>query len=843
MRDLPDGFSGDFSGCRPVNRLCSSLQISPDLDRPYPHLTYRKASAMPRRQPLITAVVFLSLLACAGTGARGGEIDFARDIAPILQAHCFRCHGPERQESKVRLDNLSINLVEDRAATEYWHEVLNVLQAGEMPPKEEPQLSSEQLKTVTDWLAGAIKSAIESQSKTDGRVVLRRLNRTEYQNTMQDLLGLEMDYARDLPPDGVSEDGFTNNGQSLQMSSLQFEYYLSTARRALDRVIVLGEKPTPIDHTFASSNIDDWLGDAERSNVLGRRQEFLAKMVDQYPEDGDFIVRVQLTAQIKPDRGFPLLEVSIGYRPDTEILMREFEVVEVTSPESQILEFRGRLENFPIPVRGQGKYPGLVVRVRNVYDDKSPLPASQKDDKGKKFYPAEEHLPTLTIQSVEFHGNAFTQWPPEPHQRILFEPQSVDREDLGSITKVLQRFMTRAFRRHVDESEVARFVNFYQSIRPEFPSFEETIRETVAMILIQPDFLFLIEPAGEEKRTINQYELASRLSYCLWSTMPDERLMELAAAGHLRENLATEVDRMLEDSRAQRFVEQFTDQWLGLNVVENIAVNRERYPGFDDRLKQDMVRETRSFFAELLRENLSATQLLECDFTMLNEPLAKHYGVESVFGSKFRRVSLPADSHRGGILSHASILLSNSTGGDSHPVRRGVWIRDRLLNDPPAPPPPNVPSLAEAKPEFHKLSIREQLEIHRTNESCNNCHRAIDPWGIALENFDAVGKWRSEPQQGGDGNSIDQAVYNKVSLPDGTEVAGVDGLRSYLVAKRKREFARSLVTRLLSYSLGRSLELTDQSAVDLIVDQFEKDEFRLKRLIHSIVLSEPFQTK
>lgn len=795
------------------------------------------------RQLLFSAVVFCSLVLGTNPYTKADDIQFKRDIFPILHDHCFRCHGPDRQESKIRLDNLSINLTEDRAATEYWHDVLNVLQAGEMPPKEEPQLSSEQLKTVTDWLAGAIKSAVESQSKTDGRVVLRRLNRTEYQNTMQELLGLEMDYARDLPPDGVSEDGFTNNGQSLQMSSIQFEYYLATARRALDRVIVLGEKPAPIDHTFASSNVDDWLGDAQRSNELGRRQEFLAKMVDQYPEDGDFIVRVQLTAKLKPDKGYPLLEVSVGYRPDTEILMREFELVEVTSPESQTFEFRGRLENFPIPVRGQGKYPGLVVRIRNAYDDKSPLPASQKDEQGKKFYPAEEHLPTLTIQSVEFHGNAFTQWPPEPHQRILFEPQGVDREEISYVTKVLQRFMTRAFRRNVEEGEVARFVTFYQTIRPEFPSFEETIRETIAMILIQPDFLFLIEPAGEEKRTINEYELASRLSYFLWSTMPDDKLMELASAGHLRENLATEVDRMLEDSRAQRFVEQFTDQWLGLNVVENIAVNRERFPEFDDRLKQEMVRETRSFFAELLRENLSATQFLESNFTMLNEPLAKHYGVESVLGRKFRRVSLPADSHRGGILSHASILLSNSTGGDSHPVRRGVWIRDRLLNDPPAPPPPNVPSLAEAKPEFHKLSIREQLEIHRTNESCNNCHRAIDPWGIALENFDAVGKWRSDPQQLGDENSSSQAIYAKVSLPDGNEIAGIDGLRSYLVAKRKREFARSLVSRLLSYSLGRSLELTDQSAIDLIVEQFEKDEFRLKRLIHSIVLSEPFQTK
>jgi hypothetical protein len=776
-------------------------------------------------------------------GAMADEIQFQRDVFPILQSHCVRCHGPELQEANVRLDNLSIDLGEDRAATEYWHEVLHVLQASEMPPQDEPQLSSQQLRTVTDWVAGAIKQALEARRATDGRVVLRRLNRREYQHTMHELLGLEMDYARDLPPDAMSADGFRNNGLSLQMSSLQLEYYLATARRALDRVIVQGEQPRAIEHTFAASNLDDWLGDAQRSNHLGRRQEFLARMVEDYPDEGDFLVRVQLTADLKPGTGYPLLEVSVGYRPDTEILMREFDLVEITSQESQTFEFRGRLENFPLPVRGQSKYPGLVVRVRNVYDDKSPLPAAEKDEHGKTIYPREDHLPTLTIQSVEFHGNDYHQWPPAAHRRILFETPDVEREDTAYVTEVLQRFLTRAFRRNVTESDVAKFVAFYQTIRPEFPSFEETMRETLAMVLIQPDFLFLLEPAGEEKRTISDTELASRLSYFLWSTLPDERLMELAIGGKLRDNLVGEIERMLADPRAQRFVEQFTDQWLSLNVVENVAVNRDHFPDFDDRLKQDMCNETRAVFAELLRENLSANQLLAADFTMLNEPLAKHYAIDGVLGRSFRRVSLPPESHRGGILSHASVLLSNSTGADSHPVRRAVWIRDRLLNDPPAPPPPNVPSLEEANPEFHQLSVREQLEIHRSNESCNHCHRALDPWGIALENFDAVGKWRTELRRhGGDGSDA-HAIDATVILPGGRQVMGADELRAYLAEDRKHEFARSLVSRLLTYALGRSLELTDQSAVEDLLNQFAQDDYRLKGLVQKVVMSEPFQTK
>jgi hypothetical protein len=256
-----------------------------------------------------------------------------------------------------------------------------------------------------------------------------------------------------------------------------------------------------------------------------------------------------------------------------------------------------------------------------------------------------------------------------------------------------------------------------------------------------------------------------------------------------------------------------------------------------------MCTETQSMFAELLKHNSSATELLSSDFTMLNETLAKHYGIDGVLGKSFRRVAIPADSHRGSLLSHASILLSNSTGADSHPVRRAVWIRDRLLNDPPAPPPPNVPSLEQANPEFHQLPVRKQLEIHRTVESCNQCHRSLDPWGIALENFDALGRWRTELPKNAGENAQTQPIDATVELPDGKQIAGADGLRNYLLQERKEQFARSLVMRLLTYALGRSLELTDQAAVDQVLEQFSKDDLRLKGLIHKVVASEPFQTK
>lgn len=769
--------------------------------------------------------------------------DFESEVLPILKNSCGKCHGPDVQESGVRIDTLSTDLVNDRAAAERWHEVLNVLQSGEMPPQDEPQLTEAQLQTLVHWISGQIRAAVDATRDTSGRTVLRRLNRVEYQNTMFDLLGLDMDYTRDLPPDSVSADGFTNDGRALSMSAMQLEYYLDSARRALDRVIVAGTAPKVFQHQFTESKIDNWLGNAQRSNRLGRQQEFLAKMKDDYPEVGDFIVRVKLHAELKPDMGFPLLEVSVGYQPDTEILMHEFNLVEITREGSQTHEFRGRLENFPLPVRGQGKFPGLVVRVRNRYNDGSPLPKELADK--KQEYPDEPNLPILVVESVEFHGPVFDQWPPESHRRILFESEQRGSDERGYVSQVLQRFMTRAFRRPVDELELSRVLDFHDSIRSDFPSLEEAMRETLAMVLIQPDVLYHFEPSGAAKRPIQSHELASRLSFFLWSTMPDEPLHNLCSDDRILEPKvrAAEVDRLLDDPRSMSFVRQFTDQWLHLEYMDRVAVNREFYPQFDDSLKEQMKGETHALFAELMQRDLSALNLLSSEFAMLNEPMAKHYGISGVYGRSFRRVVLPKGSRRGGLLGQAGILLGNSTGADSHVVRRAVWIRDRLLNDPPAPPPPDTPPLEKADPEFLKLSVREQLEIHRSREACARCHRGIDPWGIALENYDAVGIWRDEVRRKVNGKFETVPVKSADKLPNGQPLDGVQSLKDYLVNQRKNEFAKALVSKLATYAIGRRLELTDQPTIDELSTQFAANDFRLRGLIQSIVGSELFLTK
>ncbi len=786
---------------------------------------------------LITASVLIPPLDAANPDS---ATVFKQDVLPILKSHCVRCHGPDKQESRIRLDNLSTDLVQDRAAAEYWNEVLHVLNAGEMPPDDEPQLSASQNKVLTNWISTAIREAIEAGRSTDGRAVLRRLNRTEYQNTMFDLLGLEMDYARDLPPDPPSSDGFRNNGNALHMSALQLEYYLATARRALSRVIVSGPAPPVYQYQFSEGNVGNWLGGTERSSRLGRRQAFLAKMVDDYPEQGAFRIQVEFTADLKPAVGFPLLEVSVGYRPDTKILFREVQVVEITSGERQFLEFYGRVENHPLPVRGQGKYPGLIVQIRNRYDDNSPLP------KGKdNVFPDEPHLPTITIHSVEFEAPVCDTWPPTWHQRILFDSPLRATDELAYTQAVLERFMRRAYRRPVTTPEVMALVDFFQAIRPEFPTLEDAMRETLAMVLIRPDFLYLLEPAEEEKRQINDWEFASRLSYFLWSTMPDAQLLETAATGTLQQPnvLSQEVERLLSDPRSDQFVQQFTEQWLHLDVVDQVAINRDYYPQFKERLKTDMRQESEQVFGEILRHNLSALHFLSSDFTMLNGRLARHYGIDEVYGNTFRRVTLSPKQHRGGLLGHASILLSNSTGADSHVIRRAVWIRDRLLNDPPASPPPNVPSLEQTNKDSRQLSIREQLEAHRGTKSCARCHRDIDPWGIALEHFDAVGLWRDEIRHKSGKEFITRPVAATATLPNGQQLTGIDELKSYLVSERQTDFARALVSRILGYSVGRRIELSDRETIADLTKQFIADEFRLRNLVKNIIKSKAFQTK
>lgn len=769
-------------------------------------------------------------------------INFEEQVKPILEHRCFKCHGEKKQKGDLRLDTLPGNLLKDRVAAETWHDVRDVLNLSEMPPEKEEPLPPAELKILTSWITQKIDAVVAAQKHTDGRVILRRLNRTEYQNTMRDLLGIEMDYTKNLPPEALSEDGFRNNGEVLQMSDLQLEYYLEAARKGLAKAIVTGSQPEVFENEFTKTVKDKNRG----SHLLDKDQQFVAKLMD-YPEEGEILIQAKVRAQFAAGRGYPRLRAAIGYRADVQAPRGFITPVDVTSEDWQTIEFRARIENFPLPSKTQSKFPGLLLWLDNAYAEgrDKPLKARGKGKK-QKAQKAPLTYPQIEVASMTFTGPIFNDWPPSHHTNILFPSKSRSNEEAYS-KAVLRNFMSKAFRRLIADEEISPYLRFFKSARPRMESFEEAIRETLAMVLISPDFLYLVEPSGSSKRPVSDWELASRLSYFLWSSMPDPQLFSLAKKGTLSqpEVLQKEISRMISDKRSWQFVEQFADQWLDVGALQRVAINPNFYPKFDSSLKASMRGETLHFFGELFQKNLSALNILDSNFTMLDESLAKHYGLTGPKGSNFERVYLKSEDYRGGVLTQGSVLVGNSTGADSHPVKRAVWIRERLLGDPPAPPPPNVPDLDSTDPNFARLSIREQLAEHRKQVSCNECHRGIDPWGISLENFGADGLWRKKilrKKIKGKG-IIKLPVLAEATLPDGNAVDGIAGLKNYLLKHRRDQFARAFTSKLLTYALGRRLELVDEKSVDELTEKFIESEYRIKDLIHLVVASKTFQTK
>jgi len=904
---------------------------------------------------------------------------YEQTIQPLLAKHCIACHGPEQQKGMVRLDTLDPTFAGPAAET--WHDALNKISIGEMPPEDEAPIDTVSRRRLVSWIrAGLDRMAIERKG-TGNQTVLRRLTRYEYNNTMRDLLGIKLNFAKDLPPEPSSPDGFKNNGASLGMSPLQIEYYLEAARLAMDKTIVEGRAPKVYRHHFEKSSSDKApRGEPVAGNRMPPKGRFLARMLE-YPREGDFLVRVKAGASIPEGMGFPRMRVAIGLRSDTQSPFKILGEVDVSNPETdkQVYEFRGRIEEFPLPGHNP-KFPGVTITVSNVYEDGLEVPKEVKPkavklkattlsaeqeqqanaavekntptlpipktkiknvklastfvrattklqrqieelrllsnkDKNEtelayRLYDIEEGLKreakliedlakndlhrdpqellalyrstnaalladretvlsrfqtikpidrkskrtvtpkppgpprtTLVIDYLEFEGPLYKTWPPEHHRRLLPPLAMPERE---RAEQAIKSFMTRAYRRPVTDGDVAPVLSIYDEIRAKAPSFEDAMREALAMVLISPEFLYLVEPTGDSSRPLSQYELASRLSYFLWSTMPDDPLLTLAASDRLSDPavMAGQVRRMIADPRSQNFVEHFTNQWLDLSGLDRVAINPNYYPQFDDRLKPMMKQETQAFFAEVLREDLSAMNLIDSDFAMLNEPLAKHYGIAPApRGFDFERVNLKTDDCRGGLLTQGSFLMINSNGEDSHPIRRAVWLLDRLLDDPPPPPPPDVPEFDSELPDFASLPLKEQLELHRTKAACNDCHRNIDPWGVAFEAFDAVGLRREGALRRIGEESLTAPVDDQATLPNGTEIDGVEELKGYLLRNDRDRFSQALASKLLAYAVGRSLVLEDRPTVERLVETLKQKGYRLSDLIVAIALSEAFHSK
>jgi hypothetical protein len=411
----------------------------------------------------------------------------------------------------------------------------------------------------------------------------------------------------------------------------------------------------------------------------------------------------------------------------------------------------------------------------------------------------------------------------------------------------------------VTREDVDPFVTMFESFYKDGKNYDAAIRETLTAALLTPNFLYIVEPIGDARRSLTAHELASRLSYFLWCSLPDAELRKLADSGEITKDgvLAAQVRRMLADPKARRFVKNFTEQWLEADQVDRVAVNPEYFPNFKDELKKSLRKEPTELFWHIMSNDRSAMEFLSSDYVVVDQALAAHYGLKGVIGSDFRPVKVRPEDHRGGLLTMGCFLLANSNGAESHPIMRGKWLLKNLMNEPPPMPPPGVPELSQIKG-FEKLTLKSQLELHRSNAACAVCHNKLDPWGLALENLDAVGRWRtlakkieehddeaSKPKKGKakPPAAITSPIDATVTLPDDTVVKGVDELKQYCVRVKGADFAQALTRKLLAYALGRSLEWTDRSEVDKLTKSFADSRFRLQPLITDIVLSHSFRTR
>ena len=693
------------------------------------------------------------------------------------------------------------------------------------------------------------------QVPAQGRVVLRRLNRVEYENTVRDLLGVQVELRDLLPPDSMA-DGFDNVGAALHTSSFLLERYLEAADKALNLAISNGPQPPLIKSRINLKEDRRLQQSTERvyrmrddSVVLFSSSAWNAVTLWQFypPDRGRYRFRIHAS-------GFQSGGKPVTYRVEagpmlmgtTNHLIGYFDAA---PDKTTTLEFVDQLES------------RSTIRIQPYG-----LANAQTVDKiGADQYTG----PGLDLQSIEIEGPLHDIWPPESHRLIFGDlPQSTvpvrdfrnrvevtSKDPAADAQRIFRGFARRAFRRAVTDEDLRPMLALFEQKQAEGASFEDAIRVGLKRAMVSPDFLFLREQvrSGAKTGALDDFALASRLSYFLWSTMPDDELLTLAEQGKLGtpEVLRAQVERMLKDPKAAVFTENFTGQWLGLRDINFTEPDGRLYPEFDDMLRAAMVDEAHLFFDEVLKNDLSVTNFVGSDFTMLNDRLAKHYGIPGVEGHAFRKVTLPPDSHRGGVMTMAAVLKVTANGTNTSPVVRGSWVLDRLLGTPPPPPPAGVPAV---EPDIRgATTIREQLAKHRQIATCASCHVRIDPPGFALESFDVIGGWRENYRSIGrgepvmvDGRRAPYARGPKVdpadALPDGRRFENVDELKKLLLAD-KEQLARGLTTKLLTYATGGRADSVSEPQLTAIVAKTKAKNYGFRSLIQEVVLSAAFREK
>ncbi len=769
---------------------------------------------------LLGALVAASLLAQPAVDPDG-----------FVKRYCISCHSHAAKAGGFVLEGASA--ATPAARPDLWEKAAKRIRAREMPPAGMPRPDDASADAFVNGLLTHLDAAAR-RSPFAGRPVIRRLNRAEYANTIRDLLDIELPLAAELPQDQTAA-GFDNIADALSMSPLLLERYLKVARRVSELATGTGDSSPVVEIFPARDTQAAWQGEGMPFGTRGG-----IRVTHYFPQDGDYDLRAFLMKEsLTPTEGVRFFRTRLTKMKagaHTVIVTFPDEYAEREGPVLNVGGPGGAPIGGPLDVLGTAVRPTIEFRVdgrRVKLFEIAGMNAGEAAFDGLPGPPA--------LGRIEIAGPYNPTGPGvTPSRTRIFTCRPDAAAEAPCAQKILTPIVRRAFRRDVSPADLAPFLKTFAATRQK-RNFEASIAAALRDVLLSPDFLFRLEfdhpsAAPGAPQTLTAFELASRLSFFLWSSIPDDTLLNTAASGKLREPavLEREVRRMLADRRAATLMENFASQWLGLRALSSVEPDKQIFPEFDSALAAAFRSETNLFVNSLIRENRSVLDLLRADYTFLNDRLAHHYGIPGIVGPGFRRVSLANSPERGGLLGHGSVLLLTSHSTRTSPVLRGVWILDNLLNSPPPAPPANVPPLEENKADGRKLTAREMIERHRANPSCASCHNRIDPLGLALENYDVIGRWRAND----DGGPIDASG----KLASGASFTGPRGLRDMLLS-RGPEFVHATLERLLTYSLGRELEPRDQPTVRSIMRQTAPGGYRFHDLIVAVAKSVPFQMR
>jgi mono/diheme cytochrome c family protein len=798
----------------------------------------------------VTAVILLlSLLPAASIAA---ESSFEKDLQPYLQTHCFHCHGAEKQEGEFRIDSLSPEVgVQD---TPQWAEIIERINSGEMPPAEvKTRPSAEENAKIVQWLADRIKEGEAARMARRDRVSYHRLTREEYVNSVRDLIGVEYDAA---DPGGLLEDpewnGFERLGSVLTLSPTHIEKYMTAAEVVLAeaypdekveylelsrRAVEMQPGQPHYERLEKAGLLDKVRYPITTSGELFRASSPFHGPGRNFPGPGVYEISYTVCGLKPEDQKPPRMQV---YEHKLDRVLFEQDII---APEDKpmTVTFRTHLVRHPeihvINIAGGPRHPrnnaeSRIPFITTAYP-RAPWQMKITDEQGLP------RVPVLIIDSISMRGPIVT----EEEQRRRNEYMATEQGNMDLVRAGLEAMAKRAFRRPLKEGELDTYLNIVEGEIAAGENFVDAIKSAMTAILCSKSFLFLAEgDQNADRQTLSDWELASRLSYFIWSTMPDDELIRAAEQGQLHDKheLQRQLARMLADPRSDRFIKSFPTQWLRLRKVGMFAPDRNIYPNYDSHLEQSMIEEPLAFFGEVLRKELTLREFIDSDWTMVNPRLAGFYGLPDFAVDQFQRVSLRPEHQRGGLLTQAAILSLTSDGTRHRPVHRGVWLSESIFGKTPPPPPANVDPIEPNPIDAPKATIRMKLQAHVHDPRCAACHRNIDPLGMAFDNYNAIGQWRTHEKVQGTGD--DPPVDASGALPDGREFANAKEFKQLLMADLDA-FNATFIEKLATYGMRRTMTFEDRNELKEIARVSREKDYRVADILEAFVLSDLFQKR